>query len=59
MQCLHGTYGVYSIYQEKLLLSIFPDDVARAVQDDLYSDKKCDDHSQFRKLYISRFKNVR
>ena len=47
--------------QEKLLLSIFPKDVAHAVQRDLKEGHLAqqDNSLQFRKLYINRFENVR
>ena len=47
--------------QEKLLLSIFPKDVAIAVQRDLKEGylAQQDNSLQFRKLYINRFENVR
>ena len=50
-----------SLTQEKLLLSIFPKEVASTIQSDLKGSLLTFEQSEslFRKLYVNRFDNVR
>ena len=69
MNWIEGGYSHYKLARPQLTSESRPSEIRtqytgnrslyRAVQKDLCTESQQDDSSQFRKLYISRFHNVR